>query len=594
MVINMKSDKKNREVKKDIDNKAILKRILRYIRPYTKYVMLSLVCAIISVAAQLLIPIFTGNAIDYMIGEGNVNFKAIMSYLIAVLITAGISALSTWIMSVLNNNVVSGVSGDLRNKATEKIQRLPLSYLDSHPTGDIVSRMITDVDSFADGLLMGFTQLFTGVLTIVCTIVFMMSVNIPITLIVVCLTPVSLFVAKYISGHTYKYFNEQNKVRGEQTAFINEQIDGIKVVKAFGHEKKSLEEFDEINESLKKTSLKAVFFSSLTNPSTRLVNNIVYAGVAFSGSLFAIMSGGVSIGQLSIFLSYASQYSKPFNEISGIITELQNAFSCAARIFELLDEKDQIPEGPQELVCVGNVKLSDVSFRYLPDRPLIEDFSLDVKPGQRIAIVGPTGCGKTTLINLLMRFYDVDIGSISVSGIDIRDVTRHSLRKNYGMILQETWLKSGTIRDNIAYGMPQASDEEIENAAKAAHAHSFITRLPDGYDTVISENGGNISQGQKQLLCIARVMLCLPPMLILDEATSSIDTRTEIKIQSAFAKMMKGRTSFIVAHRLSTIREADIILVMKDGHIIEQGRHDELLEQNGFYANMYNSQFETV
>lgn len=590
----MESEKNKNSVKKDTDDKAIPKRILGYVRPYMKYVILSLLCAIVSVAAGLLIPIFTGNAIDHMIEEGNVNFPAIMSYLIAILITAGISALATWIMSVVNNYVVSGVSGDLRNEASEKIQRLPLSYLDSHPTGDIVSRIIADVDTFADGLLMGFTQLFTGVLTIVCTLGFMMSVNIPITLVVVCLTPVSLFVAKFISGHTYKYFNEQNKVRGEQTAFINEQIDGIKVVKAFGHEKKTLEEFDIINESLKKTSLKAVFFSSLTNPSTRLVNNIVYAGVALSGSLFAITSGSVSIGQLSIFLSYASQYSKPFNEISGIITELQNAFSCASRIFKLLDEMDQSEEGNEKLECDGALRLDNVSFRYLPDRPLIDNLSLDVKPGQRIAIVGPTGCGKTTLINLLMRFYDVTTGSISVSGIDIRDVTRHSLRNNYGMILQDTWLKSGTIRENIAYGKPQASDEEIEAAAKAAYAHSFITRLPDGYNTLISENGGNISQGQKQLLCIARVMLCLPPMLILDEATSSIDTRTEMKIQLAFAKMMKGRTSFIVAHRLSTIREADLILVMKDGHVIEQGRHEQLLEQNGFYANMYNSQFESV
>ena len=480
----------------------------------------------------------------------------------------------------------------MRNDAIEKIQKLPLFYLDGHPSGDLVSRVIADVDTFADGLLMGFTQLFTGVLTIVGTLGFMLSVNLPITLVVVCLTPLSLFVARFIANHTYAYFQKQTKVRGEETALVNELIEGQKVVRAFGHERQSLEDFDEVNGRLQDVSLKAVFFSSLTNPSTRLVNNIVYAGVGLAGALYAV-AGGITVGQLSIFLSYASQYAKPFNEISGVVTELQNALACAARIYELLDEENQIPEAENAVVLEsnGHVSLKDVAFRYVPDRPLIENFNLDVKPGQRIAIVGPTGCGKTTLINLLMRFYDVASGSIKVDDNDIRDMTRKSLRANYGMVLQDTWLKAGTIRENIAYGKPDATDEEIIEAAKAARAHSFIRRLPNGYDTVIAEDGGNISQGQKQLLCIARVMLCLPPMLILDEATSSIDTRTEIKIQAAFAHMMKGRTSFIVAHRLSTIREADVILVMKDGHIIEQGNHDTLMKMNGFYANLYNSQF---
>ena len=574
-------------------NSQTLKRVLRYIGPQRKQVLFSLICAAVSVVAQLLVPIFTGNAIDYMVGAGKVDFSGIGRVIALILTVTGISAIAQWVLAACNNRITFSVSRDLRNAAIEKIQRLPLSYLDAHPSGDLVSRVIADVDTFADGLLMGFTQLFSGVLTIVCTLGFMLSVNLPITLVVVCLTPLSLFVASFIAKHSYQYFQEQTKVRGAQTAIINEQIDGLKVVQAFGHEKRSLEEFDKVNDQLQGVSLKAVFFSSLTNPSTRLVNNIVYAGVGLAGALYAV-TGGITIGQLSIFLSYASQYAKPFNEISGVVTELQNALACAARVFELLDEPDQVAEKEPTLVCDGHVQLKNVAFRYVKDRPLIENFSLDVKPGQRIAIVGPTGCGKTTLINLLMRFYDVNAGSIAVAGRDIREVTRHSLRGSFGMVLQETWLKAGTIRENIAYGKPDATEEEIIEAAKAAHAHSFIRRLPNGYDTVIAEDGGNISQGQKQLLCIARVMLCLPPMLILDEATSSIDTRTEIKIQSAFARMMKGRTSFIVAHRLSTIREADVILVMRDGHIVEQGSHDTLMKQNGFYANLYNSQFAGV
>lgn len=575
-------------------NKITLKRVLQYIKPQRMLVAASIACAAISVASQLLIPIFCGNAIDLMIGKDNVDLSGIGRIIIMILSVTAISAIAQWILSTCNNKITFLVSRDLRNAAIEKIQRLPLSYLDAHPSGDLVSRVIADVDTFADGLLLGFTQLFTGVLTIVGTLGFMLSVNLPITLVVVLLTPLSLFVASFIASHTYSYFQQQTKVRGRQTAIINEQIEGLRVVQAFGREKKSLEEFDAVNEELKNVSLKAVFFSSLTNPSTRLVNNIVYAGVALTGSLYAIWWGAtaISIGQLSVFLSYASQYAKPFNEISGVVTELQNALACAARVFELLDEKDQIKEKEDTLKPDGHVVLENVDFRYVQDRPLIEGFCLDVKPGQRIAIVGPTGCGKTTLINLLMRFYDVDNGSIKVGEKDIRDVTRHSLRQSYGMVLQETWLKAGTIRENIAYGKPDATDAEVIEAAKAAHAHSFIRRLPSGYDTVIGEDGGSLSQGQKQLLCIARVMLCLPPMLILDEATSSIDTRTEILIQAAFSKMMKGRTSFIVAHRLSTIREADVILVMNEGHIIEQGSHETLMAQGGFYANLYNSQFE--
>ena len=586
------SNKKQRSAKDAKKNQKTLKRVLGYIKPYVFFVFASLVCAAISVAAQLLVPIYCGDAIDYMIGAGHVNMEGVRQIILSIIIATVVTAVAQWILAACNNRITFCVSRDLRNDAIEKIQKLPLFYLDGHPSGDLVSRVIADVDTFADGLLMGFTQLFTGVLTIAGTLGFMLSVNLPITLVVVCLTPLSLFVARFIANHTYAYFQKQTKVRGEETALVNELIEGQKVVRAFGHESQSLEDFDEVNGRLQDVSLKAVFFSSLTNPSTRLVNNIVYAGVGLAGALYAV-AGGITVGQLSIFLSYASQYAKPFNEISGVVTELQNALACAARIYELLDEDDQISETENAIILDsnGHVTLSDVAFRYVPDRPLIENFNLDVKPGQRIAIVGPTGCGKTTLINLLMRFYDVDSGSIKVDGTDIRDMTRKSLRANYGMVLQDTWLKAGTIRENIAYGKPDATEEEVIEAAKAARAHSFIRRLPNGYDTVIAEDGGNISQGQKQLLCIARVMLCLPPMLILDEATSSIDTRTEIKIQAAFAHMMKGRTSFIVAHRLSTIREADVILVMKDGHIIEQGNHETLLAMNGFYATLYNSQF---
>lgn len=572
-------------------NQAVMKRILRFIKPYVPFLIISFVCAAVSVAAQLLVPILCGNAIDFMIGEGKVDFKGVGTIITAIAVATIITAFAQWAMAACNNKITFGVSRDLRNASIHKIQKLPLSYLDAHPSGDLVSRVIADVDTFADGLLMGFTQLFTGVLTIIGTLGFMVSVNPLITLVVVCLTPLSLFVANFIAKHTYHYFRQQTVVRGNQTAYVNEMVEGMKVVQAFGQEEESLEKFDELNEQLRDTSLKAVFFSSLTNPCTRFVNNLVYAAVGLAGALYTV-AGGITVGQLSIFLSYANQYSKPFNEISSVVTELQNAIACADRVFQLLDEEDQIKETDTVLVSDGHVELENVSFRYVADRPLIEHLSLDVKPGQRIAIVGPTGCGKTTLINLLMRFYDVDGGKIEVAGKDIRDVSRKSLRQNYGMVLQETWLKAGTIRENIAYGKPDATDEEIIAAAKASHAHSFIKRLPDGYDTKIAEDGGNISQGQKQLLCIARVMLCLPPMLILDEATSSIDTRTEVRIQAAFARMMEGRTSFIVAHRLSTIREADVILVMKDGHIIEQGNHDSLMAQNGFYAHLYNSQFE--
>ena len=575
--------------------KATLTRVLGKIKPYSLFVVCSLVVAAVSVGAQLYIPILCGSAIDMMLGKGAVDFGGVMRIIIEVLVVAGVAALAQWLLSVCNNRITFSVSRDLRNEALRKIQTLPLSYLDSHPSGDIVSRMVADVDTFADGLLMGFTQLFSGVLTILGTLLFMLSENVVITLVVVCITPLSLLVASFLAKRSYKYFQGQSSVRGEQTALVNEMIEGQKVVQAFGHEAESLTAFDEVNGRLQDVSLKAIFFSSLTNPATRFVNNIVYAGVGLVGAVYAVR-GGITIGQLSVFLSYANQYTKPFNEISGVVTELQNALACAARVFELLDADDQVPEVENASVLQpdGHVQLEDVSFRYLPDRPLIEGLSLDVKPGQRIAIVGPTGCGKTTLINLLMRFYDVNGGSIKVSGTDIRDVTRASLRSSYGMVLQDTWLRAGTVRENIAYGKPDASLEEIVAAAKAAHADSFIRRLPEGYDTVIAEDGGNISQGQKQLLCIARVMLCLPPMLILDEATSSIDTRTEVRIQKAFARMMQGRTSFIVAHRLSTIREADVILVMKDGHIVEQGSHDELLAANGFYAKLYNSQFEGV
>ena len=575
--------------------KATLNRVLHKIRPYSAFVVCSLLVAAVSVAAQLYIPILCGDAIDKMLGKGNVDLAGVLRIAVSILVVAAVAALAQWLLSVCNNRITFSVSRDLRNEALRKIQTLPLSYLDSHPSGDIVSRMVADVDTFADGLLMGFTQLFSGILTILGTLLFMLRENVPITLVVVCITPLSLVVAGFLAKRSYGYFQSQSTVRGKQTALVNEMIEGQKVVQAFGHEAESLAAFDEVNGQLQDVSLKAIFFSSLTNPATRFVNNIVYAGVGLVGALYAVR-GGITIGQLSVFLSYANQYTKPFNEISGVVTELQNALACAARVFELLDAEDQVPEAENAAALQpdGHVQLQDVSFRYLPDRPLIEGLSLDVQPGQRIAIVGPTGCGKTTLINLLMRFYDVNSGSIKVSGTDIRDVTRASLRGSYGMVLQDTWLRAGTVRENSAYGKPDATMDEVIAAAKAAHAHSFIRRLPDGYDTVIAEDGGNISQGQKQLLCIARVMLCLPPMLILDEATSSIDTRTEVRIQKAFARMMQGRTSFIVAHRLSTIREADVILVMKDGHIVEQGNHDQLLAQGGFYAKLYNSQFEGV
>lgn len=577
--------------------KGTLLRVLQYVKPYRVLVIVSLLCACVSAAAQLLIPILTGKAIDQMIGAGQVNLQGVLVFAVWIAVVAALSAVAQQFLATSNNKIAYNISRDLRNAAFHKLQRLPLSYLDAHPSGDLVSRMIADVDTFSDGLLMGFTQLFTGVVLIVGTLTIMLIKNWMIALLVVVLTPLSMFVASFIARKTHHYFTEQARVRGQQTALINELIEGQKVVQSFGHEAASLSDFDCINDELGRISLNATFFSSLTNPSTRLVNNIIYAAVALVGALSTV-GGGISVGDLSVFLSYASQYAKPFNEISGVVTELQNALACAARVFSLLDEDDRVPDKENAAVLSpkGTVDLKDVCFRYVPDRPLIEGFNLHVKPGQRIAIVGPTGCGKTTMINLLMRFYDVNSGAILVDGTDIRDATRHSLRKSFGMVLQDTWLKAGTIRDNIAYGRPDASEEDVIAAAKAAHAHSFIRRLPDGYDTVITENGGNISQGQKQLLCIARVMLGgengeLPPMLILDEATSSIDTRTEIKIQSAFARLMNGRTSFIVAHRLSTIQEADVILVMKDGHIIEQGTHEELLKKQGFYANLYQSQF---
>lgn len=577
--------------------KGTLLRVLQYVKPYRVLVIVSLLCACVSAAAQLLIPILTGKAIDQMLGAGQVNLSGVLVFAVWIAVVAALSAIAQQFLATSNNKIAYNISRDLRNAAFHKLQRLPLSYLDAHPSGDLVSRMIADVDTFSDGLLMGFTQLFTGVVLIVGTLTIMLIKNWMIALLVVVLTPLSMFVASFIARKTHHYFTEQARVRGQQTALINELIEGQKVVQSFGHEAASLSDFDCINDELGRVSLNATFFSSLTNPSTRLVNNIIYAAVALVGALSAV-GGGISVGDLSVFLSYASQYAKPFNEISGVVTELQNALACAARVFSLLDEDDRVPDKENAAVLSpkGTIDLKDVCFRYVPDRPLIEGFNLHVKPGQRIAIVGPTGCGKTTMINLLMRFYDVNSGAILVDDTDIRDATRHSLRKSFGMVLQDTWLKAGTIRDNIAYGRPDASEEDVIAAAKAAHAHSFIRRLPDGYDTVITENGGNISQGQKQLLCIARVMLGgengeLPPMLILDEATSSIDTRTEIKIQSAFARLMNGRTSFIVAHRLSTIQEADVILVMKDGHIIEQGTHEELLKKQGFYANLYQSQF---
>ena len=575
-------------------NGSLFRRVLRLVRPYRFFIAASLLGADISVAAQLLVPILCGDAIDAMIGMGRVDFALVAKACLAIAVSTAITAVAQWVLAACNNRIAFRVSQDLRTAAMEKLQRLPLSYLDSHPSGDLVSRIIADVDTFSDGLLMGFTQFFSGVLTIAGTLILMAVIHLGVTAVVVVLTPLSLFAAGFITRRTYRYFKTQSAIRGEQTALVEEMIQGQRVVQAFGYEEKSQKAFDEVNERLKTASIQAVFFSSLTNPVTRFVNSVVYAAVGLTGALLA-MGGGISVGQLSVFLSYANQYAKPFNEISGVVTELQNAMACIQRIFDLLDEPDQIPDAPDaiKLVSDGQVAIRDVAFSYTPDRPLLQNLSLDVRPGQRIAIVGPTGCGKTTLINLLMRFYDVDSGSISVAGHDIRTVTRSSLRRNYGMVLQDTWLRAGTIRENIAYGRPEASDEEIVAAAKAAHAHSFIRRLPQGYDTVIAEDGGSLSQGQKQLLSIARVMLCLPPMLILDEATSSIDTRTEVKIQAAFAKMMEGRTSFIVAHRLSTIREADVILVMRDGKIIEQGNHQSLLAQKGFYATLYYSQFDT-
>lgn len=570
-----------------------LNKVLRYIRKYHIYLMLSLVFAAISVALTLYVPILVGHAIDCIVGPGDVDFDAIAKLIIKILAAVLVTSLCQWLMNICNNKITYQVVNDIRKEAFRKIEILPLKYVDAHPQGEIVSQVISDVDQFADGLLMGFTQLFIGVITILGTLIFMISINFKITLVVVLITPLSLFVAKYIAKNTYQMFRVQSETRAEQTGFIDEMLGNLKVVKAYGHEEENMEKFEEINERLRKASLKATFFSSITNPSTRFVNNVVYAGVGFTGAM-AVVSGSMTVGGLSSFLNYANQYTKPFNEISGVLTELQNALACAARIFKLIDEEPQIPELEDAVVlkdAKGKIELKNVDFSYVPDKDLIEDLNLSVKPGQRVAIVGPTGCGKTTLINLLMRFYDVDEGAICVDGTDIRDLTRHSLRKNYGMVLQETWLKAGTIRENIAFGKPDATLDEIITAAKAAHAHGFIKRLPQGYDTVIAEDGGSLSQGQKQLLCIARIMLCLPPMLILDEATSSIDTRTEIKIQEAFAKLMEGRTSFIVAHRLSTIKEADIILVMKDGKIIEQGDHEKLLAAGGFYATLYNSQF---
>lgn len=572
--------------------KKPVKRVLSLIKPYSLSVAASIFLALITTAAQLLIPVFCGNAIDVMIEKGGVDFETVIKAIVMVAIAAALGAIAQKLLANCNNRIAFSVCRDLRDSLSRKLNKLPLSYLDTHPAGDTVSRMIADVDTFSDGLLMGFTQLFTGVITIVSTLGIMLYLNWKIALAVFVLTPLSFFVAKFIASKTNRFFKEQAVARGEQTALTNELVEGQSVVKAFGHEEESMKEFDAVNEKLGKAAMNATFFSSLTNPSTRLINNIVYAVVTLISALSAV-AGHISVGQLSVFLSYASQYAKPFNEISGVITELQNAFTCADRVFDLLDENDEVPEAenPVSPEAEGRVELENVSFSYVPSRPLIEELSLSVASGQRIAIVGPTGCGKTTLINLLMRFYDVCDGSIKVDGADIRGMRRNDLRTRYGMVLQDTWLSSGTVRDNIAFGKPDATDDEVEAAAKAAHAHSFIRRLPDGYNTVIKENGSNLSAGQRQLLCIARAMLSLPQMLILDEATSSIDTRTELKIQSAFSKMMAGRTSFIVAHRLSTIKEADVILVMKDGHVIERGNHASLLEKNGFYAKLYYSQF---
>ena len=575
------------------NQKSTLRKVLRYIRRYWGYLGASIILAAVTVALTLYLPILIGQAVDRIVGKGAVDFAGIFVILRKMAVIIGLTAVAQWVMNACNNKITYNVIRDIRTEAFEKIEKLPLKYLDAHSYGEIVSRVIADVDQFADGLLMGFTQFFTGIVTIFGTLIFMLTISVRIAVAVVVITPVSLFVASFIAKKTFSMFKLQSETRGEQTAFIEEMVGNQKVVQAFSHEDEALEKFDEINERLQKYSLRAIFFSSITNPSTRFVNSLVYATVGVVGAFTAI-AGGISVGQLSSLLSYANQYTKPFNEISGVITELQNALVCAGRVIELIEEDAEVPDAEDAVDLEhanGKVELSHVYFSYVPEQKLIEDFNLSVKPGQRVAIVGPTGCGKTTLINLLMRFYDVNSGTIKVSDIPLQQLTRKSLRDNYGMVLQETWLRSGSIRDNIAMGKPDATDEEIIAAAKASHAHGFIKRLPEGYDTVIAEDGGNLSQGQKQLLCIARVMLCLPPMLILDEATSSIDTRTEIKIQNAFAKMMQGRTSFIVAHRLSTIREADIILVMKDGSIIEQGNHEELLEKNGFYAKLYNSQF---
>lgn len=589
----MADKRKTNSEKKQKSQAATLKEVICRLGRYRIFLVFSILLATVSVALTLYIPKLTGHAVDYVIGKGKVNFPGVIQVMIQIGVCTLITALAQWLMNVCNNKMTYQMVQDIRNEAFDKIEQLPLKYIDGHPYGEVVSRVIADVDQFSDGLLMGFTQLFTGIATIVGTFCFMLSVNVSITFVVVLITPVSFFVANFIAKRTFRMFRLQSEIRGEQTGLIDEMIGNQKVVQAFGRGEDATERFDEVNKRLQEASLRATFFSSITNPATRFVNSLVYTGVGITGA-FAVVRGAMSVGQLSSFLSYANQYTKPFNEISGVVTEFQNAIACAQRVFTLIDEEPQIPE-PEHAVHLtdidGNVKVEDVSFSYLPGQHLIEDFNLEVKPGQRIAIVGPTGCGKTTLINLLMRFYDVDAGSIKVEDIDIREMTRKSLRAGYGMVLQETWLKTGTIRENIAMGRPDATEEEIVEAAKASHIHNYIRRLPKGYDTWITEDGGGLSQGQKQLLCIARVMLCRPPMLILDEATSSIDTRTEIKIQQAFAKLMEGRTTFIVAHRLSTIREADVILVMKDGKIIEQGNHEVLMKKEGFYHHLYESQF---
>lgn len=587
------------EKKKESEEKrAVFARVLKHIALYRLWVALSIAAAALSVFGQLYIPILAGRAIDFMLGEGKVDFAGVRGVLFRIVLVALAAALGQWLSGVCNNRITFCVSRDLRNAALRKMQTLPLSYLDAHPGGDLLSRVVADVDLFSDGLLMAFTQFFPGVLTIAGTLGFMLAVNLPIALVVICVTPLSLLVAAFIAKKSYRYFGAQTAERGAQTALINERVEGVRVVQAFGHEAENLRDFDRVNDRLSAVSLKAIFYSSLTNPATRFVNNVVYAGVALAGALVAVR-GGITIGELSCFLTYANQYTRPFNEISGVVTEMQNALSCAARVFALLDAPDQTPDAADARVLSradtdGSVELQNVYFRYTPERELIRDFNISVRPGERIAIVGPTGCGKTTLINLLMRFYDVDAGSISVSGTNIRRITRESLRGSYGMVLQDSWLKTGTVWENISYGKPEASREDVIEAAKAAHAHGFISRLPQGYDTVIGEDGDRLSQGQRQLLCIARTMLCRPPMLILDEATSSVDTRTEMQIQKAFESLMQGRTAFIVAHRLSTVQEADCILVMRDGQIVERGTHETLLKAGGFYAKLYNSQFEGV